>query len=350
MNLSDIADQYADGFLEKYSQRLLPSQLKAFNAIRGCRTPASGMTLLECNGCQFREQKPLSCGHRHCNRCQNTDTSEWLQRQRQKLLPVEYFMVTFTLPAQLRALAWQHQRQVYDLLFRTAADTLKQFGANSKKLDADLGMTGVLHTHSRRLDYHPHIHFVVPGGGINTRRKEWRKLTGNYLFNGKNLAMVFRAKLLRALDEQGLLSLSLKTRLPKEWVVNCKRVGKGLPALEYLSRYLYRCVISDNNILASKRGKVTFSYLNSETGKKETRTLPGEDFLWLVLKHVLPRRFRRSRDYGFLHSNAKKQLSLVQLVLHVMVKAVEPVIRPQFTCRRYGAAMKHIAFSFLKPT
>ncbi|WP_422491584.1 IS91 family transposase [Endozoicomonas sp. ALE010] len=350
MNLSDIADQYADRFLEKYSQRLLPRQLKALNAIRGCRTPASGMTLLECNGCQLREQKPLSCGHRHCNRCQNTDTSEWLQRQRQKLLPVEYFMVTFTLPAQLRALAWQHQRQVYDLLFRTAADTLKQFGANDKKLDADLGMTGVMHTHSRRLDYHPHIHFVVPGGGINTRRKEWRKLTGHYLFNGKNLAMVFRAKLLRALDEQGLLSLSLKTRLPKEWVVNCKRVGKGLPALEYLSRYLYRGVISDNNILASKRGKVTFSYLNSETGKKETRTLPGEDFLWLVLKHVLPRRFRRSRDYGFLHSNAKKQLSLVQLVLHVMVKAVEPVIRPQFKCRHCGAAMKHIAFSFLKPT
>ncbi|WP_163388162.1 IS91 family transposase, partial [Endozoicomonas acroporae] len=316
----------------------------------GCRTTASGMTLLECNACQFREQKPLSCGHRHCNRCQNTDTSEWLQRQRQKLLPVEYFMVTFTLPAQLRALAWQHQRQVCDLLFRTAADTLKQFGANNKKLDADLGMTGVLHTHSRRLDYHPHIHFVVPGGGINTRRKEWRKLTGNYLFNGKNLAIVFRARLLRVLDEQGLLSLSLKTRLPKEWVVNCKRVGKGLPALEYLSRYLYRGVISDNNILASKRGKVTFSYLNSETGKKETRTLPGEDFLWLVLKHVLPRRFRRLRDYGFLHSNAKKQLSLVQLVLHVMVKAVEPVIRPQFTCRRCGAAMKHIAFSFLKPT
>ncbi|WP_257265285.1 transposase [Endozoicomonas sp. ONNA2] len=108
-----------------------------------------------------------------------------------KLLPVEYFMVTFTLPAQLRALAWQHQRQVYDLLLRIVADTLKQFGTNSKKLDADPGMTSVLHTRSRRLDYHPLIHFVVPGGGINTRRtrrKERRKLTGNYLFNGRNRA------------------------------------------------------------------------------------------------------------------------------------------------------------------
>ncbi len=168
MKLSDIATQYGDRFLEKYSQCLLPGHIKALQAIQYCRTPAASMTLLECNSCGIRDQKPMSCGHRHCNRCQNTDTSEWLQRRRQKLLPVEYFMVTFTLPAQLRNLAWQHQRQVYDLLFRTAADTLKEFGSNSKKLDADLGMTGVLHTHSRRLDYHPHIHFVVPGGGINT--------------------------------------------------------------------------------------------------------------------------------------------------------------------------------------
>lgn len=124
MNLSDVADQYGDRFLEKYSQRLLPSHIKALKAIQHCRTPASGMTLLECNGCGTRDHKPMSCGHRNCNRCQNTDTSEWLERQSQKLLPVEYFMVTFTLPEQLRATAWQHQRQVYDLLFKIAADTL----------------------------------------------------------------------------------------------------------------------------------------------------------------------------------------------------------------------------------
>ena len=350
MNLSDVTEQYGTQFLEKYRQRLLPGQIKALKAIQHCRTPASGMTLLECNGCGSRDRKPMSCGHRSCNRCQNTDTSEWLERQRQKLLPVEYFMVTFTLPEQLRSLTWQHQRQVYDLLFKIAADTLKQFGANNKHLDADLGMTGVLHTHSRRLDYHPHVHFVVPGGGINLRRKEWRKLKGKYLFNGKNLAKVFRAKLLKALDEQGLLSLDLKMRLPKEWVVNCKHVGKGLPALKYLSRYLYKGVINDKSILTSQNGKVTFSYINSETGKTETRTLSGEDFLWLVLKHVLPRGFRRSRDYGFLHSNAKKKLSLVQLILNVMVEAVKPIIRPRFKCKHCGEEMKHIGFYFLKPT
>lgn len=350
MNLADIADEYGDCFLKKYEAHLLPGHRKALKAIQLCRTPGSGMTLLKCNGCGRRDQKPMSCGHRHCNRCQNTDTSEWLERQNQKLLPAEYFMVTFTLPAQLRSLAWQHQRIVYDLLFKIAAETLKEFGANPKNIDADLGMTGVLHTHSRRLDYHPHVHFVVPGGGINTRKNEWRKLKGKYLFNDKNLAKVFRAKLLRALDDQKLLSAKLKVTVPKEWVVNCTHVGKGSSALKYLSRYLYRGVISDKNILTSRKGQVTFAYTNSETRKNETRTLPGEDFLWLVLKHVLPRRFRRSRDYGFLHSNAKQRLRLIQLLLNVIISPIKDIVRPVFTCKKCGESMKHIAFQFMKST
>ena len=151
MSLSDIATQYSGLLLKKYNHRLLPGHNKALRAIERCRTPGSGMTLLECTGCGTRDQKPMSCGHRNCNRCQNTDTSEWLVRQSKKLLPVEYFMVTFTLPEQLRDLAWQHQRQVYDVLIKIAAVTLKEFGSNPKNMEAELGMTAVLHTHSRRL-------------------------------------------------------------------------------------------------------------------------------------------------------------------------------------------------------
>jgi hypothetical protein len=350
MNLSDIASQYSERTLNKYKNSLLPSHHKALNAIKTCRTPGSGMTLLECKGCGILDQKPMSCGHRNCNRCQNTDTSQWLARQSQKLLPVQYFMATFTLPEQLRSLAWNHQRQVYDLLFKTAADTLKEFGDNPKNLNVSMGMTGVLHTNNRRMDHHPHVHFVIPGGGINTRRKEWRTAKSKYLFNGKNLAKVFRAKLLKALDERGLLSNALKKRLPKEWVVNCKHVGKGLPALKYLSRYLYRGVISDKSIVSNHNGHVTFSYINSETGNKATRTLPGEDFLWLILKHVLPKRFRRSRDYGFLHSKASKTLSLVQWILKVTVTELKLVPRPAFKCKHCGETMKHVGVKFMKPT
>ena len=350
MTLADIADQYCDAFQEKYRDRLLPGHQKALNAIRHCRTPAAGMALLECTGCQSRDHRPMSCGHRSCNRCQNTDTSEWLERQRQKLLPVEYFMVTFTLPAQLRSLAWQNQRKVYDLLFREAAETLKTFGCNHKGLNAQLGMTGVLHTHNRRLDHHPHAHFVVPGGGINTQRREWRKLKGKYLFNSKNLAKVFRGRLLRALDEAGLLTPRLKKTLPKTWVAHCEHVGKGEPALKYLSRYLYRGVISDRQITASQNGKVTFTYRNSESGKTESHTLKGEDFLWLVLQHVLPKGFRRVRDYGFLHCRGKRWLRLVQLILQVALKGIKPVIRPKHLCRLCGCDMKAVAFRLMRPT
>lgn len=154
----------------------------------------------------------------------------------------------------------------------------------------------MLHTHSRKLDYHPHIHAVVPGGGIDKKRKQWKKLKGKYLFNEFALAKVFRARFIEALKDA---EFSLPEKLPKKWVVHACHVGHGLPALKYLSRYLYRGVISEKNIISNKNGKVIFRYTNSETGETEYRTLKGETFLYLILQHVLPRSFRRVRDYGF---------------------------------------------------
>ena len=235
-------------------------------------------------------------------------------------------------------------------MFREAAETLKSFGHKHKKLNARLGMTGVLHTHSRQLNYHPHVHFVVPGGGINVERREWRKLRGKYLFNSNNLARVFRGRLLKALDEAGLLSAKLRKALPKSWVAHCEHVGKGEPALKYLSRYLYRGVINDRQITSHSNGKVTFTYRNSDSGKTEHRTLNGEEFLWLVLQHVLPKGFRRVRDYGFLHNRAKHWLNLVQLILQVMLKPLEPVIRPKHSCRQCGSDMKVISCRLPRPT
>jgi len=350
MKLAEIIDDYRDRLLDKYGSRLLPSQYKALSAIQGCRTPSAGLTLQECLGCKKRDIRPLSCGHRSCPQCQNTETSEWLDRQQKKLLPVTYFMVTFTLPSQLRTLAWQHQKDVYNLLFKVAASTLMEFSQNPKNMDATLGATGVLHTHTRKQDYHPHVHFVVPGGGVNQRRREWRTTKGNYLFNGKALAKVFRAKMLKALNETGLLSAELKGRIPKEWVVNCQKTGKGLPALKYLSRYLYKGVISEKSLVANRNGQVTFSYQDSATKTMKTRTLPGEDFLWLILQHVLPRGFQRVRNYGLLHSNAKKLINLVQLILNVTIPITEAVVRPKYYCKHCGEAMKTIARHYLKPT
>jgi hypothetical protein len=221
---------------------------------------------------------------------------------------------------------------------------LKDFGLNPKHLGGEIGMTAVLHTHSRRLDYHPHLHVIVPGGGVNRSKRQWKKTKGKYLFNEFALAKVFRARFLTAIKTAGL---SIPDQLPEQWVTDCKHVGKGKPALEYLSRYLYRGVIREKNIVANRDGNVTFQYIESKTGNTQYRTLKGEDFLWLVLQHVLPRGFRRVRDYGFLHGNAKKRLALVQFVLHVLINAATPRPRPVFKCPKCQSPM-HIT-GFVRP-
>jgi len=341
MQLSSIVDQYHNSLLTEYGSRLLPGHLRAIDAIMRCRTPDASEMFVQCPECGHAAWRPHSCGHRSCPQCQNHEASLWLDRQQVKLLPVEYFMATFTLPYQLRFLAWDNQRSIYNLFFDCISSTLKDFGLNPKNLGASIGMTAILHTHNRRLDFHPHIHVVVPGGGIDSERKQWKKKKGKYLFNEFALAKVFRARFLEALNKAGL---STPDSLPDKWVVQCTHVGKGLPALKYLSRYLYRGVIDENNIISNQNGNVTFKYVESSTGKTCYRTLKGQDFLWLVLQHVLPKGFRRVRDYGFLHGNSKKLLLIVQLVLRVLIAPCSQRPRPVFKCPNCRASMKIIGF------
>ncbi len=341
MEMSSIVQQYFAPFSAKYGARALPSHWKTLQAILRCRTPDSVELYVQCPDCEHGEWRPLSCGHRHCPKCQNHEASRWIDKQQSKLLPVPYFMVTFTLPYELRELARCNQKVIYSILFSTGASTLKKFGLNSKRMGGEIGMTMVLHTNSRRLEYHPHIHVVIPGGAVNRGRRCWKKVKGKYLFRQTSLAKVFRALFLTGVREAGLL---LPQSIPARWVVDCAHVGKGMTVLKYLSRYLYRGVISEKNIVASRDGLVTFRYVDSSNGKTEFRTLPGEDFLRLILQHVLPRGFRRVRDYGFLHGNAKKLLSLVQLILHVITTEVKQRPRPAFKCPCCKAAMNILEF------
>lgn len=252
-------------------------------------------------------------------------------------------MVTCTLPAQLRSLAKSHQKIVYDLLFKCTSSLIKEFGRNDKRLAAELAMTSVLHTHTRQLDYHPHLHIIVPGGVVNAQRNEWRKLKGNYLFNGRKFAKAFRGRMLSMLADAGLKLPAT----PKKWVVQCQRVGRGLPALQYLSRYLYRGVIQDRNILDDDGTYVTFQYKDSTTGKLEKRRIRGENFMALLLQHTLPKGFRRARDYGFLHGNTKRVLKVVQLILYVVLPPPESHPRPTFKCKKCGCPM--VIARFVRP-
>jgi len=339
--MAAIIHQYFPAYFEKHGQKALPSHLKTLHAIRRCRTAGSGELYVKCPECDHAEWRPMSCGNRHCPKCQNHAASQWIDKQQVKLLPVPYFMVTFTLPHELRSLVYHHQKTIYTLLFNCAVSTLKTFGLNPKHLGAEIGTTMVLHTNSRKLNFHPHIHAVVPGGGIDKRIRQWKKVKSDYLFNHKALAMVFRARFLAGLKEAGFL---IPENTPAKWVVDCTEAGKGLSALKYLSRYLYRGVISENNIVSNTNGFITFRYIDSTTGDTKYRKLKGEDFLQLIVQHVLPRGFRRVRDYGFLHGNAKRLRSLIQLILRVVIPLLMFRPRPAFKCSCCKSDMAILGF------
>jgi hypothetical protein len=341
MELARIIEQYYPAYREKHGHHALPGHLRALHAIRRCRTAASGELYVKCPKCDHAEWRPMSCGNRHCPKCQNHAASEWIDKQQLKLLPVPYFMVTFTLPHELRSLAYHHQRVCYDLLFSCAVSTLKTFGLNPKHLGAEIGATMVLHTNSRRLNFHPHIHAVVPGGGIDRRRRRWKKVKGDYLFNHKAMAEVFRGRFLAGLQEAGF---AVPQKTPKKWVVDCTPAGEGMSALKYLSRYLYRGVIGEKNIVSNSNGFITFRYIDSETGETGYRKIEGEDFLQLIVQHVLPRGFRRVRDYGLLHANARRLRSLLQLVLRVRILPIRIRPRPAFKCVCCETEMVVLAF------
>jgi hypothetical protein len=279
--LSSIIQTFEAEFLKQYQDSFLPSHRQALAAMKDCRTSCSPHLLAQCAECDHQVLVPHSCGHRHCPHCQHHESQQWLERQLQKQVPAEYFLLTFTLPEELRPLAWQHQRTLYTLMTRCSWETVRTFSQNDPQLQGTPGAITVLHTHSRRLDYHPHVHVVMPAAAVDEEKKRWRTKDGKkanrkkpagYLFNHQALAKVFRAKLLDAIRQAGL---ELPLSYPDTWVVDVKSVGTGEKALVYLGRYLYKGVIQEKDIIACENGQVTFRYQDSKTQQFEYRTVSG---------------------------------------------------------------------------
>jgi hypothetical protein len=341
IRLSSVIEQVETDFMRQYGQQMLPSHRQTLAAIKTCRNQYSALMQVHCNDCHIDKFLPHSCGNRHCPHCQHHESQQWLENQCKKQVPANYFMVTFTIPAQLRSLFFQHQRLGYGLLFDCVWNTLQTFSNNDKQLKGTPGAIAVLHTHSRALAYHPHIHIVIPAAAMDKARRLWRTKAGKHLFNHKALAKVFRAKLLAAIT---LNKLKLPEDCPGQWVVDCKSIGSGEKALVYLGRYLYRGVIQEKDIVSCKKGNVTFRYLDSKTKKYQYKTVSGARFLWLVLQHVLPKGFRRARNYGFLHPNSKTLINLLKVILHfdasLLLKKMKP--RPELVCAGCGGVMQII--------
>jgi len=337
MRLADLLDRYEQAFEDKHGHRLLPEQRRAMESIRQCRTASCGETMMLCTKCDSVHWHEHSCGHRSCPQCQNHTTTEWLYKQQAKLLPVRYYLITFTIPCQLRKAAYRNQKKVYNAIFAAGVETIREVAGNPRHLGAEPGLTGVLHTHSRRKDFHPHVHFIMPGGGIDRKSRVWKQKSRKYMFPADVLKILFREKFLACLRELEIPYARSLHRI--DWAVNIKPAGQGASAMKYLSRYLYRGVIQERNILSDDNGIVTFEYLDAKTKTRKTRSLPAVDFLFLILQHVLPKRFRRVRDYGFHHGNARKTLLQIRLLLNHEPPPLKIPKRPMPKCQSCGGVL-----------
>ncbi len=314
LELADIVKEYGDAYREKYGDRMLPSHWDALWDIEHCRTSMMGGDLFWCDHCQEYIYSYHSCGNRHCPKCGGDRADAWRDRQMEKLLPVPYFLVTFTLPHTLNPVARSHQKLIYNLLFKTSAAALKTLALNPRWLGGTIGMVGALHTWDRAMGYHVHVHYLVPAGGIDLETGAWRPSHPKCLVPASALRDVFRAKFrdaLQAADAAVFAQVPPET-WSKNWVVHCKPVGNGETALKYLTPSMYRVALSNQRLVSlDDEGMVTFRY-KPHNGSWTTMTLDALTFLHRFLQHVLPKGFQKVRYTGFLHPSAHKTLTALQ--------------------------------------
>jgi predicted RNA-binding Zn-ribbon protein involved in translation (DUF1610 family) len=349
-------------------ERLSLGQLKVMSAIEQCRSAALGGHALRCDACGHAEIAYNSCRNRHCPKCQAKAAKRWLEARQADLLPVEYYHVVFTLPAPIAAIAWHNKAVVYGLLFDIAADTMRTIAADPNHLGARIGMTMVLHTWGSALTHHPHVHGIVPGGGLSPDGERWVACRHGFFLPVRVLSRLFRRRFLEALEQahgagrlqffgqdaalaQARAFTDWLAPLRKcEWVVYAKRPFAGPQAvLAYLSRYTHRVAISNQRLVALDERGVTFrwkDYRAKERAPVKTMTLSATEFMRRFLLHVLPSGFHRIRHYGLLaNARRRENLAHVRQLLQVPVEARQSkdlkteAAQPTFVCPHCGAAM-----------
>jgi len=354
IDLADIFRHHGSGYCQQFENQIPAQHRKAMWAIERCQTEALGGHIYQCQSCEESRYSYHSCRNRHCPKCQNEKAQEWLEAQQALLLPVPYFLLTFTLPAEIRDLSLHHQNLIYNLLFRTSAAATQSLAQDPRFVGGLLGMIGVLHTWGRNLSYHPHVHYLVPGGGLNAEDCTWLPARKDFLLPVKALSRIFRGKFRQALQQTPFFEEIPASVWRQEWVVHCEAVGSGLFALKYLAPYIFRVAISNNRILKLADGRVTFRYQASDTGKTTTMTLSAIEFIRRFLLHVLPKGFIKIRYYGFFAAASRKKLTAIRQqfcepTIEPFSVEPEPLIRPRHTipCPRCGQAM--IRYQIIHP-
>lgn len=315
VTLATIFQQYGPAYRAQQQEHLLPSHLRVMWCIEHCRTEALGGHIYQCEDCGEVVYSYHSCRNRHCNQCQTDKAAAWLAQQQALLLPVPYFLVTFTLPKEVRAVAYANQQVVYNLLFHCAAEALQELAADPRFVGGQVGIMGVLHTWKRDLGYHPHVHFLTPGGGLDFVNDRWLPTHNHFFVRVEPLSKLFRAKMRAGLKKAGFYRQIPAVAWQQDWVVHSKSVGHGATATAYLADYLFRVGISNSRIVKLENDEVTFWYSNRQTGRRVYVTLPVFTFIERFLHHILPKGFVKVRYYGFLAPGNRQRLALVRELL-----------------------------------
>ncbi|MBK7657558.1 MAG: IS91 family transposase [Burkholderiaceae bacterium] len=375
LEVADIFRAHGPDFRAAQRSHLSLGQLKVMSAIEQCRTAALGGHVLRCPGCEHDQVSYNSCRNRHCPKCQAVAAKRWLQARQADLLPVDYYHVVFTLPAPISDIAYYNKAVVYGLLFEIAAETLTTIAADPRHLGAQVGVTLVLHTWGSALTHHPHVHGIVPGGGLSPDGKRWVSCKPGFFLSVRVLSRLFRRRFLEALEEAhragklqffgehaGLADPKAFARwlapLRKiEWVVYAKRPFAGPEAvLAYLSRYTHRVAIANSRLVSMDARGVTFRWKdyrdkgNPDKPRHKTMTLTADEFMRRFLLHVLPMGFHRIRHFGLIANNGRKEKiararELLNVVPAVAVTettgddAIGEPARPTFVCAHCGAQM-----------
>lgn len=347
--IAEIFRKFAPEYLRRFGDTMPPEHRKVIDSILLCRTEENGSAVYCCEECGLNHIMNRSCGNRHCPQCQNHKTTQWLERQMERMLPGHHFMMTFTVPEELREFIRSNQRLSYSALFAASSEAMKKLCLDPRHVGGNLpGFFGVLHTWGRQLQYHPHIHYVVPGGAISTEDGNWRKSGEHFFLPVKALSVIFRAKFRERIEKAGFLGAVPKNVWLKSWNVNSQAVGASKASIKYLAPYVFRVAISDHRIVKEENGEVFFRYRKQKSNRERTIALGAMEFMRRFLQHVLPSGFMKVRYYGFLNPNAAVSLAEVRTKIELAYGSdapehkIEPKTKAVLTCRECGNLVRYL--------
>jgi hypothetical protein len=351
--ITEIFRTFGHAYMEKFPHMPL-QQKKAINAIIYCRSGEYGVSVYQCDNCGQQHHIGCSCGNRHCPECQYHKSRQWLEKQLDRSLPGSHFMLTFTMPEQIRAFCRSNQGAAYRAMFKASSGAIKKLAKDPRHIGASqAGFTGVLHTWGRLLQYHPHIHFIVPGGGLSADRSKWLPARNAFYLPVRALSKIFRAKFKHEMAMANLLSQIDPKVWSLSWNVNCQPVGNAEASLKYLAPYVFRVAISNSRILSFDESTVTFSFRKQGSRRSRKVTLDVFEFIRRFLQHVLPSGFMKVRHYGFMSSNCMISLNRLRLLIlaslqpnHSNLSALVPKKktppRPKPRCKECGGSMRYL--------